>query len=360
NLGLQAGSERSVSASAANSKGFHDAFGNVWQWQEDHFHPLEGAKPHPYYDDFSLPCYDGEHQMILGGSFISTGDEASAFARFHFRPHFFQHAGLRIARSEDGNTASDAKIISKSGASAYETEVMVNNYMLMHWGTDAEIYDADFAEKVTFPNVVHLPKGCAELVKQYAQNFDNALDLGCAVGRSTFEMARDFKNIVGIDYSHEFVAAANQLKAEGNRTYTRKNSGSDFSPLTAEVDTAIDRNRVRFEQGDACALPLHIKEFDAVLMANVLCRLPEPLAVLERMQGANALVKKGGVLVMTTPFSWLENYTPHARWLNGVEDVAKHLTEFELVHIEELPFLIREHRRKFEYIITLASVWKRK
>ena len=31
--------------------------------------------------------------MILGGSYMSTGDEASVFARFHFRPHFFQHAG---------------------------------------------------------------------------------------------------------------------------------------------------------------------------------------------------------------------------------------------------------------------------
>jgi hypothetical protein len=33
---------------------------------------------------------------IMGGSFASTGDEASHYARFHFRPHFFQHAGFRI------------------------------------------------------------------------------------------------------------------------------------------------------------------------------------------------------------------------------------------------------------------------
>lgn len=111
NIGLVSGGESAVDALPANSKGFHDVFGNVWQWCEDHFHPLTGAKPHPYYDDFSAPCYDGEHQMILGGSFISTGDEASRFARFHFRPHFFQHAGFRIARSEDGNPACDAKLL---------------------------------------------------------------------------------------------------------------------------------------------------------------------------------------------------------------------------------------------------------
>ena len=64
-------------------------FGNVWQWCSDHFNPLEGTRIHRYYNDFSSPCYDGKHQIILGGSFISSGDEASAWARFHFRPHFF-------------------------------------------------------------------------------------------------------------------------------------------------------------------------------------------------------------------------------------------------------------------------------
>ncbi|MFM9889821.1 MAG: 5-histidylcysteine sulfoxide synthase [Rickettsiales bacterium] len=109
NLHFTHGSETSVTHYPANAHGFHDVFGNAWQWCEDHFHPLAGGTPHPYYDDFSAPCYDGEHQMILGGSFASTGDEASRFARFHFRPHFSQHASFRLARSDDGNPASDAK-----------------------------------------------------------------------------------------------------------------------------------------------------------------------------------------------------------------------------------------------------------
>lgn len=355
NSNLKYGSEQSTILSPANSKGFHDVFGNVWQWCEDHFHPLEGAAPHPYYDDFSAPCYDGEHQMILGGSFASTGDEASAFARFHFRPHFFQHAGFRIARSEDGNPASDARHISKN--ISYETASMLNTYMLMHWGSDAEIYELGGLLRPS--QSVHLPLKCAQLVEQFTVNRSHVLDLGCAVGRSSFELARSFKQVVGIDYSREFVNAATLLKQQGSMEYLRKNSGSDASVLRAEVDPAIDRSRLHFEQGDACALPLHLRGFDAVLMANVLCRLPDPIACLERMQGANALVAPGGILVMTTPFSWLEQYTPRDRWLDGIEAVKPILSEFELLHHEELPFLIREHRRKFEYIVTLASVWKR-
>ena len=356
NWNLQYGSERSVE-SAPNSKGFSDVFGNVWQWCEDHFHPLAGGKPHPYYDDFSLPCYDGEHQMILGGSFISTGDEASAFARFHFRPHFFQHAGFRIARSEDGNPASDARRIGRSDT--YETQAMLDTYMLMHWGSAEETFDTSLKE-VRFPAALHLPSYCAQMVHQFAGQRLRALDLGCAVGRASFELARDFREVVGVDFSAAFIQAARQLQREGMLPYRRRESGDDHTPLVARVDADIDRTRLRFEQGDACALPLHLKDFDAVLMGNLLCRLPDPEALLSRLSGPNALVKQGGVVVMATPFSWFEQYTRKERWIKDLDALAALLPDFELLHEEEVPFMIREHRRKFEYIVTQASVWKRR
>ncbi|MEN0058471.1 MAG: 5-histidylcysteine sulfoxide synthase, partial [Bdellovibrio sp.] len=46
----------------ANSRGVADLFGNVWQWVEDQFNPLDGFSVHPLYDDFSTPCFDGKHQ----------------------------------------------------------------------------------------------------------------------------------------------------------------------------------------------------------------------------------------------------------------------------------------------------------
>lgn len=38
--------------------------------------------------------------QIIGGSFISTGQLCSKFARYQFRPHFFQHAGFRVVVPE--------------------------------------------------------------------------------------------------------------------------------------------------------------------------------------------------------------------------------------------------------------------
>lgn len=359
NLDLRFGSECGVRALTASTKGFHDVFGNVWQWGEDHFHPLSGSEPHPFYDDFSTPCYDGEHQMIFGGSFISTGDMAGAFARFHFRPHFFQHAGFRLARSVEGTPDGGARKLPRK-TSTYETQEMLGKYLMMHYGNDNDISASRPLASLPFPQVVHLPLRCAELVQQFASGTRRAMDLGCAVGRSSFELARQFDEVVGIDYSREFVAAATVLRKKGEMIYWRKDSGAEGAQAVARVDLSIDRNRVCFEQGDACDIAPYYQGFDAVLLANVLCRLPEPMRCLERMQGQGALVAQGGVLVMTTPFSWLEEFTPRENWLEGVSAVKKALHEFELIHQEEIPFVIREHARKYEYIITLASVWRRR
>ena len=358
NNNLSSGGEVPVNHSPVNDKGFHDVFGNVWQWCEDHFHPYGGYAPHPYYDDFSVPCYDGQHHIILGGSFISSGDEASIWARFHFRPHFVQHAGFRIVCSEDGNPACDARRIDNDVT--YETQEMLDNYLLMHWGKENERFDPALVAQITLPKVVELPIACAELVTRFTTSRDRALDLGCAVGRTAFELAADFKEVVGIDYSRKFIDTANHLQQYGAFDYSRKDQGAQITTLNAMVEPSTDRLRIRFEVGDACALPLYLKEFDAVVLANVLCRLPKPADCLKRMQGINGLVKPGGILVITTPFSWLSQYTPPANWLNGVQDIATILSEFDLVYQQELPFLIREHRRKFQYIITLATVWKRR
>lgn len=39
------------------------------------------------------------HMQIIGGSFISTGQLASKFARYQFRAHFFQHATFRLVQT---------------------------------------------------------------------------------------------------------------------------------------------------------------------------------------------------------------------------------------------------------------------
>ena len=100
NFNLQNLSENSVDANQQGSQVLCDIHGNVWQWLEDNFYPLKGFEIHKYYPDFSTPCFDDKYKMIAGSSFFSTGNLASIYSRYHFRPHFFQHCGFRIIKAE--------------------------------------------------------------------------------------------------------------------------------------------------------------------------------------------------------------------------------------------------------------------
>ena len=73
-----------------------------------------------------------------------------------------------------------------------------------------------------------------------------------------------------------------------------------------------DRSRLSFYQGDACNLPSDLGQFGCVLAANLVCRLPNPYQFLDRLP---SLVAPGGVLVITSPYSWLEEFTPKVIFL---------------------------------------------
>lgn len=81
----------------------YDVVGNVWQWTQSQMAPFEGFKIHPWYEDFTEPTFDGKHNLIKGGSWISTGNEIVRYSRYAFRRHFIQHAGFRyvIGEGED-------------------------------------------------------------------------------------------------------------------------------------------------------------------------------------------------------------------------------------------------------------------
>lgn len=98
NIGLRWGTESPVHAMPPSPSGHHDLMGNVWELCADAVAPLDGFCPHPLYPDFSAPAFDGAHFVVAGGSFASSGAYACVRARNFFRPHFYQHAGFRLAR----------------------------------------------------------------------------------------------------------------------------------------------------------------------------------------------------------------------------------------------------------------------
>lgn len=243
----------------------------------------------------------------------------------------------------------------------YESDELLQQYLVFHYAAA----DAQFPYPFGGGDALDFPLRCAEEGPDWARAGagGRALDLGCAVGRSTFELARHCGEVIGIDYSHAFIDAARRLQADGTHPATRLDEGSATTQLQVAVDPAIDRSRCAFEQGDAQAIRGDIGKFEIVLACNLICRLREPMRLLERLPD---LVETGGQLFITTPFTWLEAYTPGENWLgDGAQDSFAGLTaalqaDFELDARWDMPFLIREHARKFQYSIAQASRWVRR
>ena len=184
---------------------------------------------------------------------------------------------------------------------------------------------------------------------------------------------------VSISYSDSFIKAAKRVQMGEELTFQLPIEGDIVEDLSVFLEPGIDANvrqKVNFWQGDACALSNYAKDkkgfgsFDGVILANLLCRLPDPLSCLTAMPD---IVNEGGVVVMVTPFSWLEEFTPRNKWLGGVRDPVtkvpmfskdklKEIMEslgFVKIHEEQMPLVIREHQRKYQYIVSEATGWRK-
>lgn len=244
----------------------------------------------------------------------------------------------------------------------YESDRLLGEYLLFHYGSPTEIAAPPGAE-----HALDYPVRCVRECLGEVPPGARGLDLGCAVGRSTFELARTCAAVIGVDFSRRFIEAATSLQRTGSLAYSRTDEGMLNTPLRAVVPPEIDRGRVTFEAGDAMTLREDLGRFDVVLLANLIDRLADPrrcLAALPR------LVRPGGQLVITSPYTWLEEFTPRDRWLGGYEREGLRVptlaglrealeSGFTLTAVRDLPFLLREHARKFQFSIAQASVWRR-
>ncbi|CAD7695054.1 unnamed protein product [Ostreobium quekettii] len=381
NVNLAYGAESPVDAFAPTKMGFHDVSGNVWQWCEDNFAALPNSwGVHTMYDDFSTPCYDGQHNIIQGGSFISTGDLASFFARYHFRPHFFQHAGFRVVKGNgppqmshidsppphvgnwnptstpvaDGDTGKD-ELLGREVLTHFVDEVRGRPL-----GTQLQAHRGAFAR---------------EYVREVLEGTDvktgSALEIGCSVGAVCFELARHFKQVVGLDLEGEHVQVAKKLQQDDEITVVRKVEGKVTDTVRVKLPLKRDiKSRVVFRHMDPCGIAPDIGEFDVVLITNILERIASPKAPLLRMGGACPIVKRGGVVVVASTCDWKERVSSSQLWLSGTEDQngeKKQLSsslqaalgdEFKLMKETDIPLLVPEQGRKYQLYMSNVTIWK--
>jgi len=236
----------------------------------------------------------------------------------------------------------------------YESDTLLSEYLLMHYGSREQLMPWKFgpSSATGFP---------ARTVGYFPDiHGGRALDLGCAVGASAYELSKSCNEVIGIDFSASFIKAAEQLRTGGKIDFSIRETGNLTSTATASLPQGTHPERVSFLQGDAMNLPRGLGSFERVHAANLICRLPDPRKLLSQLP---SLVNTGGHLVLATPCTWLEEYTPADCQPHGdtFEWLSAHLADqFSLLQQAEEPFLIRETSRKFQWTVSLVTLWQRK
>jgi SAM-dependent methyltransferase len=137
------------------------------------------------------------------------------------------------------------------------------------------------------------------------------------------------------------------------------------SPATSSVASRASGST---SAGDACNLKPKYGDYDLVLASNLIDRLREPARFLRDIAPR---LRSGGLLVLTSPYTWLTDYTPKANWLGGIRENGEALgtyqalqrllaDEFEEHAPEGRPLRHRETARKYQHTVAQLTVWRKR
>eukprot|EP00484_Ammonia_sp_Unknown_P014817 CAMPEP_0197072584 /NCGR_PEP_ID=MMETSP1384-20130603/210172_1 /TAXON_ID=29189 /ORGANISM="Ammonia sp." /LENGTH=917 /DNA_ID=CAMNT_0042511405 /DNA_START=29 /DNA_END=2782 /DNA_ORIENTATION=+ len=347
--------------------GFYDIIGNVWHHTLTPQHPFDGFEVHAIYDDFSVPCFGRHHNLLKGGSWISTGNEAIASSRQHFRRHFFQHAGIRYVESN-----RDLSYISRlAERNPFDDDGTVQLYT--HFGYAPEQY----------LNVPNYPKYIADFVVDIVDKSNKpkgkAMDVGCATGRTVFELAkRGYEEVVGIDYTTRLIGVGYRMQENAFLEWTMTEQGQierEYKVTAQELgfdDATLQK--VSFIQNDAQNMDPRWTDFDLIVASNLIDRLLNPTLFLSHI---HERCKIGGILLLCDAYSWNTKFTEQTHWIGGAvnettqkavysEEAVKKLllqqekpSRWKLVTEKDVPLVMKESNREYRYVNTHCMILER-
>jgi SAM-dependent methyltransferase len=241
--------------------------------------------------------------------------------------------------------------------SDYESGDNLGIYLQFHYGVITDPLTEKFGMEVfsNFNNRV-----LERFLRKPIGNASSALDLGCGVGGATFLLSKSFTKVLGIDFSDGFINAAKILLEKRRMPADVRMLGSEFMQGEALIPPGSRPEAVSFKVGDACDLPDQVSGFDCVVALNLLCRTPDPLAILDDFA---RMIVPGGQLILAMPLSWSESFTPKKKWIKGnpLDFLKERLkTTFDLDDSDDLAFLMRETARKYHWCVSLCTSWTRK
>ena len=330
---------------------FYDVIGNVWQWTESPIDGYEGFKVHPLYDDFSTPTFDGQHNLIKGGSWMSTGNEATRDSRYAFRRHFHQHAGFRYVSSKYSKVPITA-------VTKCEMQADIGRLLHHHFGVNSHQADHDLQQVL-------------DLVQPYLTSNSKVLDLGCGVGRLAFELAKTTGHVDGIDFTARHIQHCLDLKEQGQLRYAMPTQGEIFDFHEVTLDSfgfEQSPENLHFAQGDGLNLKPQFSDYDLAICYRVIEFSYHPQTLLQQL---SQRIKAGGLVVLGSSYSWDVSITDTAHWIGGFKRNGENLsseahlfeimsTEFELLQETQVISQFELDQRTSQTANNHITIWRKR
>ena len=312
---------------------FYDIVGNVWQWTDSAIDGFNGFSVHPLYDDFSTPTFDSKHNLIKGGSWISTGNEAMRYSRYAFRRHFFQHAGFRYI-------ASMSQTIPNLNDNHYETDKEVCQQLHSDFKQLRQLDDS----LLTSEKQNELVLINHELGSDYLQKIANSvtkvinsveqdrpaklLDLGCNTGGLSFLLSQYFNHIDAIDFSARYIQHGVKLAAGNAVRYVLPREGElvDFYEFNLPKAFHAKVKNIHFSQGDMNNLKEIFSGYDVIIVQNILEQSYDPALFLENV---HQRLNQGGQLIIISTYQFDQQVTDRSKWLGGQKINGENVTGFD-------------------------------
>ena len=331
---------------------FCDIAGNVWQWTETPITGFSGFKVHPMYDDFSTPTFDGKHNLIKGGSWISTGNEATYHSRYAFRRHFYQHAGFRLVESD---------VPLKIQQADYETDEEVTLSCETNWGDNFTIYPK--FSKVLIKIITDIAGENPEL---------RILDLNADTGRLAFELAQYYNDITALDFTARMIRMPIQLQEQGFMRYTIKDEGElVFYRDVVLSDFGLEKGKdnILFMQADAMNLKPNFTGYDVIIVPNLLEELQNPKTFLAQI---HERLNENGLLFIASTYEWNEARTKRENWPGGFKQDGEPVTSLDGIKLIlnknfdlqgdpiDLNSYLKKSSRTTEVRLSQVTVWRKR
>ena len=142
-----------------------------------------------------------------------------------------------------------------------------------------------------------------------------ALDIGCSVGRLSFELTQTHSHVIGIDTSLAFIKKARELMRNKRLEFDLIVEGHITEKRTCDFNNGWNFDRVDFIVADALALPFPGNTFKTVTSINILEKVTRPL---RHLMDINRVLKNStSMFIFSDPFSWNEAVSDPEHWLGG-------------------------------------------